>query len=265
MFDGNPILQRYRNRLFYTGGWLLIALFQGCVVSFSNEIPVELAFADALVFSVLFACFVLPLWYPIRYSNWTSSSVYRNLVAYLFLAGMLVAGWMVAGVQCMRAITSDAAYLTFLDASTGWRVMEGLLFYAVAIMGIHLWRLFEEMGTVQKEIEKEVKTLTRVAVKENQSIHIISLHDIVYLEAYGDYVQLHTVQKVFLKEHTMKFFEEHLPNSFVRIHRSFIVNVDQVVKIELYEKESYRVWLKNGATIKASSNGYKRLKEVVRL
>jgi len=265
MFDGNPILQRYQNRLFYVGGWLLVALFQGSVVSFSSEIPAGLAFADALVFSVLFACLVLPLWYPVRFSNWTSRSLYRNLLAYLFLAGMVVTGWMVAGTQCMRTVTSNADYLSFLHLSAGWRVMEGALFFVVAILGYHLSRLSEEIDTVQQSVEKEVKALSRVAVKENQQIHIISLHDIDYLEAYGDYVQLHTAKKMFLKEHTMKYFEEHLPDYFVRIHRSYIVNVDQVVKIELYEKESYRVWLKNGVTIKASSSGYKRLKEVVRL
>ena len=165
----------------------------------------------------------------------------------------------------MLLITSNADYLSFLHASMGWRVIEGALFFVVAILGYHLSRLSEEMDTVQQSVEKEVKALSRVAVKENQQIHIISLHDIDYLEAYGDYVQLHTAQKVYLKEFTMKYFEEHLPDFFVRIHRSYIVNVDYVVKIELYEKESYRVWLKNGATIKASGSGYKHLKEVVRL
>lgn len=107
--------------------------------------------------------------------------------------------------------------------------------------------------------------LTRVAVKDRQQIHVIPLHSIRYLEADGDYVQLHTEKGVFLKERTMKYFEENFPpQQFIRVHRSFIVNVDMVAKIELYEKESYRVHLKNGETLKASSSGYKALKEVVK-
>ncbi|MDR1198285.1 MAG: LytTR family transcriptional regulator DNA-binding domain-containing protein, partial [Prevotellaceae bacterium] len=61
-------------------------------------------------------------------------------------------------------------------------------------------------------------------------------------------------------------FEENLPSQqFIRIHRSYIVNVNEVAKIELYEKESYRVCLKNGEVLKASSNGYKALKAAVSL
>jgi hypothetical protein len=48
---------------------------------------------------------------------------------------------------------------------------------------------------------------------------------------------------------------------FVRIHRSFIVNIEAIAKIELYEKESYKVQLKSGASIKASAAGYKLLRQ----
>jgi len=64
----------------------------------------------------------------------------------------------------------------------------------------------------------------------------------------------------------MKYFEENLPSQqFTRIHRSYIVNVNEVAKIQLYEKENYRVHLKNGECLKASSNGYKMLKMAVSL
>jgi len=63
----------------------------------------------------------------------------------------------------------------------------------------------------------------------------------------------------------MKYFEENLPQpQFIRIHRSTIVNLEEVAKIELYEKESYRVHLKNGTILNASPNGYKLLKDRVR-
>jgi two-component system LytT family response regulator len=108
--------------------------------------------------------------------------------------------------------------------------------------------------------------LTRVAVKDRQQIHVIPVGDITCLEADGDYVKLYTAAGVFLKEKTMKYFEANLPpQQFVRIHRSSIVNVDEVEKIELFEKEAYRVHLKNGTTLRASSTGYKLLKETVKL
>ena len=110
------------------------------------------------------------------------------------------------------------------------------------------------------------ESLTRVAVKDRQEIHVIPIQHIHYLEADGDYVKLHSSEGSFLKEKTMKYFEENLPRQqFVRIHRSYIVNVDQVAKIALYEKDKFHVHLKNNTILKASLSGYKALKEVVKL
>ena len=117
-----------------------------------------------------------------------------------------------------------------------------------------------------RNMAPQPEALTRIAVKDRQQIHVIPVNDIDYLEADGDYVKLHTGKKAYLKEKTMKYFEENLPvQQFIRIHRSFIVNVNEVAKIELYEKESYRVHLKNGEILKASSSGYKSLKTAVSL
>jgi len=120
--------------------------------------------------------------------------------------------------------------------------------------------------TLKNIISQPLESLTRVAVKDRQQIHVIPVDDIEYIEADGDYVKLHTAKSAYLKEKTMKYFDENLPpQQFIRIHRSYIVNVNEVKKIELYEKESYRVHLKNGACLKASSNGFKALKKAVSL
>ena len=123
----------------------------------------------------------------------------------------------------------------------------------------------QQLQSLCNSITLQSGSLTRIAVKDRQQIHVIPVDDIVYIEADGDYVKLHTDKKAFLKEKTMKYFEESLPQQFIRIHRSYIVNVNEVAKIELYEKENYRVHLKNGETLKASSNGYKALKAALSL
>jgi len=123
-----------------------------------------------------------------------------------------------------------------------------------------------ELKTLRNTVAPMSGILTRIAVKDRQHIHVIPVDNIDYIEADGDYVKLHTAKSAYLKEKTMKYFEENLPSQqFIRIHRSYIVNVNEVAKIELYEKESYRVHLKNGELLKASSNGYKTLKAVVSL
>lgn len=101
----------------------------------------------------------------------------------------------------------------------------------------------------------------RVVVKEQGEIKIIPLDKILFLEAADDYVKVHTKEKYFLKYQTMARFEQQLPaQQFVRIHRSYIVNVSFVNKIELLEKEQYTVLLNNGQNVPVSKSGYAKLK-----
>lgn len=108
--------------------------------------------------------------------------------------------------------------------------------------------------------------LQRIAVKTRHKIEVIPVIEISYIEADDDYVTIHTGTDKFLKEKTMKYMESHLdPSQFVRIHRSYIVNVNQIARLELYQKETYNVLLKNGSSIRASSYGYKELKQLLNL
>jgi len=95
---------------------------------------------------------------------------------------------------------------------------------------------------------------------------VILVPDIVYIQSDGDYVQIVTHQNRFLKEETMKYFEAGLPSSqFVRVHRSYIVNVEKILRIEMYEKQNQMLTLKNGDKIRASVAGYKALRAVLNL
>ena len=62
----------------------------------------------------------------------------------------------------------------------------------------------------------------------------------------------------------MRYIEDALdPKNFVRIHRSYIVRVDQIAEIQQYEKEAYIVILHDKSKLKVSKTGYKRLKEIL--
>ncbi len=112
-------------------------------------------------------------------------------------------------------------------------------------------------------IQTEEK-LDRVVVKKNSKIVIIPVDDIIYLEAQDDYVNIITNEGSFLKQNRMKYYEEHLPNSFIRIHRSYIANLNEIKEIELLEKENHVVILKSGERLSVSKPGYKKLKEMIR-
>lgn len=124
----------------------------------------------------------------------------------------------------------------------------------------------EKVEKLITTVEEKQTFINRIAIKSNTKISVIPVESINFIEANGDYVTINTDENSFLKEKTMKFFEQHLDNSqFIRIHRSFIVNINQISKIEQYDKENHIVILKNNSKLKASINGYKELKRLLNL
>jgi two-component system, LytTR family, response regulator len=106
----------------------------------------------------------------------------------------------------------------------------------------------------------------RIVVKTGGKIKIIPLEDIHYLEAADDYVKIHTHNGAFLKNRTMGYFEKALDGTqFVRTHRSYILNVQQVTRIDPYEKDSHLCILQSGAQVPVSKAGYVKLKSVLGL
>jgi len=104
----------------------------------------------------------------------------------------------------------------------------------------------------------------RIVVKIGNNIRIIPVHDIIYLEAADDYVKIHTAEGHFLKNKTMAFFEKQLDaNQFVRVHRSYLLAVRHISRIDPYERESFLAILRNGQQVPVSKSGYTRLREVL--
>lgn len=117
-----------------------------------------------------------------------------------------------------------------------------------------------------KTLDEIPEFLLRIAVKSRHKVSVIPIEEVVYLEAEGDYVMIYTQDGRHLKEKTMKYFETHLdPEQFIRIHRSYIVNAKFIDRIEYYDKESYAVLTKTGAKLKASTSGYKLLKQALNM
>ena len=104
--------------------------------------------------------------------------------------------------------------------------------------------------------------LTRIVFRKGAGIKIIQLNNISYLAAEDDYVMIYYNEGKALKPKTMKYYEEHLPPSlFLRIHRSFMVNVEHITRLEPYSKDNYVAVLKSGEKIPVSRAGYKLLRE----
>ncbi len=102
----------------------------------------------------------------------------------------------------------------------------------------------------------------RIVVKDNGKIRIVPLEEIHYLEASDDYVKIVTKEGNFLKKTTMTRLEQQIdPNLFVRVHRSFMIPVTQLLRIEPYEKDSHIAILQCGAQIPISRKGMITLKD----
>jgi len=104
----------------------------------------------------------------------------------------------------------------------------------------------------------------RVVVKKGTNILIIPIGQVHYMEAYDDYVKIHTKDGMNLKKKTMSHFEKVLdPTQFVRVHRSYIINLQELTRIEPLEKDNHIALLKSGVQIPLSQSGYTKLKNVL--
>jgi two-component system LytT family response regulator len=104
----------------------------------------------------------------------------------------------------------------------------------------------------------------RIVVKTGTKVKIIPVQDVEYLAADDDYVSVYTSEGSYLKNKTMNFFEQTLdPKYFVRVHRSYIIAIQQITRIDPYEKDAHLAILKSGAKIPVSKTGYVKLKQVL--
>ena len=128
-------------------------------------------------------------------------------------------------------------------------------------------RLGEKMPAAQElaaAARQPLQFLERVVVKDGTRVTLIPIAKLDYVEAQDDYVALASQGKKHLKQQTIASIEACLdPNCFVRIHRSYIVNLERVVRIEPYGKDSRLAILGDGARLPVSRNGYARLQALL--
>ena len=247
--------------------------------SFNPFLPQEYALPDAIISGLVFSAVTGMLRLVVKYSHFHSLSFLQRVIIYTALGIIYLI--IRIGLECLFLYA-------YLPLESNWeifipvipvRLLIALMAY-ILVLTIYdrkyaaespedrmLEPVFEipEPEDSKEEAEK-INYLERVTVKNGHKVEIIPVEEIIFLEAEGDYVKIHTTDGRFLKEQTMKYFENSLsPQQFVRIHRSYILNVNFIVQIELYEKQSQLVKLKNGIQLKVSRSGYATLKKVLDL
>lgn len=120
------------------------------------------------------------------------------------------------------------------------------------------------LGALQAASRAPGQFLERVLVRDAAKVHVIPVEKLDFIEAQDDYIGLRSGGKSYLKQQTLAEIETALdPSRFVRIHRSYILNVDRLSRIELYAKDSRAAILTDGSRLPLSRTGYQRLKTLL--
>jgi two-component system LytT family response regulator len=100
----------------------------------------------------------------------------------------------------------------------------------------------------------------RILIRDGARVQVLAVESIDYVEAQDDYVVFHAAGKKYMKHEALAHLETQLdPQRFVRIHRSYILNVDRLTRVEPYAKDSRVAILEDGTKLPLSRTGYARL------
>jgi two-component system LytT family response regulator len=129
-------------------------------------------------------------------------------------------------------------------------------------------RIGKKMSASPEELSAATRTVgeftERIVVKDGTRVQIIPVVKLDYAEAQDDYIALASQGKKYLKQQTVSSLEASLdPKSFVRIHRSYLVNLERVTRLEPYGKDTHVVILNDGSRLPVSRAGHARLKELL--
>ena len=176
------------------------------------------------------------------------------------------------GFEAVKAIAEQQPDLVFLDIQMpkldGFEVLElidpGVAVIFVTAYDQYAMRAFEARAELAAAARPPEQRLERVVVRDGAKVHIVPVGKLDYVEAQDDYVCLHSEKKRYLKQQTISALEGQLdPREFVRVHRSYLVRLDKIARIEPYSKDSRVVVLTDGTQLPVSRAGHVRLKELL--
>jgi two-component system LytT family response regulator len=121
-----------------------------------------------------------------------------------------------------------------------------------------------EVEQIIRDAKPRTGPAGRILIRDGPNVHVLPVDKVDYVEAQDDYVAFKSEGKQYLKDQTLSAVEETLdPSRFVRIHRSYILNVDRISKVELYAKDSRMAILRDGTRLPVSRAGYARLSQLL--
>ena len=249
----NPVIE---NKKAYSIACLIAAMLYALLV---GEQSILFRVVDGVIYGIVLFVVGYILWYIFRYAiQPKKQSIYSYIV--LFTLSILTSVLLVG-------IESFALYLFFptcfhdFTPSIPIRLFISWLFFIIFRLFYFSYPAWNCTISADESSSTQTTIIDRITVRNGQKIKIIPVNDIHFLRADGDYVDIYTAEGHWLKEQTMKYTEEILPpDRFIRTHRSYIVNIHYISRIERYG-EQHLIILSKGEKIKISNARYQVLKQ----
>ena len=283
----------------YRKGFITVCLVTAVIVAFVTGFkhpafdsmtdgfihPTLISISDSLVYAVLLFTAVLVLWNIFQYAIPTHYTHTYRIIALTAFA--IVTCLYINGIETLAIyLCFPASFPSFLS-TLPVRLLITALLYIIIYLSFLYYEKFEfnrkshenvpiiakndeSIGDIVEKSDFDGFTNAtptslpdRITVRTGQKIKIIPFSSILFIKADGDYISIRTAEGSWLKEQTMKYTEDRLPiDSFVRIHRSYIVNIHQISRIERYGEQQLIV-LYNNEKIKISAARYHALKQIL--
>ena len=184
------------------------------------------------------------------------------------------------GFEAVKAVAELHPDLLFLDVQMP--KLDGFEVHAVdyLLKPFGRERLLQALGRVRERLNgvllspqadvlrttarRDGEWLTRIVIRDSADVHVIPIDRVDYVEAQDDYVAVHAGDKPRLKEQTLASLEGQLdPRRFVRIHRSYLLNLDRLARLESVSKDARMAILRDGRRLPVSRAGFARLQELL--
>jgi two-component system LytT family response regulator len=115
-------------------------------------------------------------------------------------------------------------------------------------------------------IKPKNEKINRIPVRSGSKIHVLKLEEVKFIEAQDDYIKIHSTKGAFLKQQTMKHMEQNLPDDvFIRIHRSYILNINFLNQLEIYDRHGYTAVTSDNNKLPVSRQGAGKLKKAIQM
>ncbi len=173
----HPIIRDYKTRMVYAGFWLFFSLIQAIIVHLATGMSFRFSCIDSFLYNWVLAFYIIPLWYPVYYSSMNRHS--RSFLPSILIGLLILPLWLATSsaiAYLLNHPSGNEIYNEFILSSLGWRAIEGIILYIIAILSLHIYIYIErlnEKSNNEIRLNKLVKDAELNALKSQINPHFL--------------------------------------------------------------------------------------------